>query len=55
MKFLKSFAGACVSGLGIFAAGLLSWLLHWGFFWGVGAGLLALIITHLVARANSKS
>jgi hypothetical protein len=54
MNFLKSFAGACVSGLGVFAAGLASWLIGWGFFWGIGAAVLALIITHLVARANSK-
>lgn len=55
MTFLKSFAGACVSGLGIFGIGLLSWLIGWGFIKGLGVGILALVITWLVARAKANS
>jgi hypothetical protein len=50
MKFLK----ACASGLGVFAAGLLSWLLGWGFFWGCGAALLAIVIGWLITRSKKQ-
>lgn len=52
MSCLKSAGGALLTGGGVIALGLLSYLIGWGFFKGIAAGLLAMLLVWLIRRAK---